>query len=138
MVDLMLLKCICCFPFYMQPNVSTEAKKISIYLNMVGKKINWIVIYLKLYIIIIIIIILWDIAEKLFASGLGQGMEYRTVEWKLMGTLILRTHEWEELSTHFSVRCTLHYSFYNKSTAAYKQAWLASSKIHSYVWFVVL
>jgi len=36
------------FPFYMQPNVSTEAKKISIYLNMVGKKINWIVIYLKL------------------------------------------------------------------------------------------
>lgn len=138
MVDLMLLKCICCFPFYMQPNVSTEAKKISIYLNMVGKKINWIVIYLKLYIIIIIIIILWDIAEKLFASGLGQGMEYRTVEWKLMGTLILRTHEWEELSTHFSVRCTLHYSLYNKSTAAYKQAWLASSKIHSYVWFVVL
>lgn len=83
----------------MQPNVSTEAKKISIYLNMVGKKINWIVIYLKLY--IIIIIILWDIAEKLFASGLGQGMEYRTVEWKLMGTLILRTHEWEEPSTMY-------------------------------------
>ena len=49
----MLLKCICCFPFYVQPSVSTEAKKISIYLNMVGKKINWITIYLKLRIIII-------------------------------------------------------------------------------------
>lgn len=45
------------FPFYMQPNVSTEAKKISIYLNMVGKKINchWIVIYLKLQVVIIIL-----------------------------------------------------------------------------------
>ena len=45
------------FPFYMQPNVSTEAKKISIYLNMVGKKINchWKVIYLKLQVVIIIL-----------------------------------------------------------------------------------
>ena len=57
-IDDLLLKCICCFPFYMQPNVSTEAKKISIYLNMVGKKINWIVIYLKLQIIIICKILL--------------------------------------------------------------------------------
>ena len=43
------------FPFYMQPNVSTEAKEISIYLNMVGKNCHWIVIYLKLQVVIIIL-----------------------------------------------------------------------------------
>ena len=45
-----------------------------------------------------------------------------TIEWNLMGTVILRTHEWEELSTPVNVPGTLHYSLYNKSTASYKQA----------------
>ena len=103
----MLLKCICFFPFYMQPNVSTEAKKISIYLNMVGKKINWIVIYLKLRIIIVCKMLLRSNRIRIRPGERVQ--ECRVESHGLI--VILRTCEWEELNcTPVSVRFTLNYS----------------------------